>query len=123
VNLQNLNLSHNRIKVIENLGQCVKLRNLDVSHNLVETAADLQGLVELQSLSAFDLRNNQIEKAEGVVELLISLSALAVFYFKGNTAWRHISHLRKKLICGLPTLTYFEDKPVHDIDRITAMAW
>jgi len=57
------------------------------------------------------------------VELLVSLPVLAVFYFKGNTAWRHITHLRKKLINGLPTLTYFEDKPVHDIDRITAMAW
>jgi hypothetical protein len=42
---------------------------------------------------------------------------------KGNPAVRFISKYRKTLTANLKQLNYLDDRPVFEIDRLTADAW
>ena len=71
-----LNLSHNRIKKIENLAICPLLENLDLSNNLIgandygaENPLDcLEELKNCKALTSIDLSNNIMDCEHGVVE-------------------------------------------------------
>jgi Leucine-rich repeat (LRR) protein len=73
-----LNLSHNRIKRIENLSCLPLLKNLDLSNNII--GASIEGQIETdpldcirelkdcKALTSIDLSNNIIDVTEGIVE-------------------------------------------------------
>lgn len=71
-----LNLSHNRIKKIENLSSLPLLKNVDLSNNLIGANDDgaanpLECIEELKSckaLTSIDLSNNIMDCEHGVIE-------------------------------------------------------
>jgi Leucine-rich repeat (LRR) protein len=48
--LKELNLSFNRIEVIENLGKMPNLRSVTLNHNKIKRLENLKGLRKLESL-------------------------------------------------------------------------
>ena len=71
-----LNLSHNRIKKIENLSCLPMLKTIDLSHNLIGANEDgavnpldcIDDLKDCKALTAIDLSNNIIDCENGIVE-------------------------------------------------------
>ncbi|KJP88859.1 hypothetical protein AK88_01549 [Plasmodium fragile] len=61
-----LNLSHNRIRRLENLGHLKGLQTLNVSHNLLEQIEDIAEVAKLQNLSHLDLSDNHLNFHDGI---------------------------------------------------------
>jgi Leucine rich repeat/Leucine Rich repeat len=58
VNLQHLDLSHNRVGTIQNLERLRNLRSVNLAHNRIVRLGD--GLQSLQRLQVLDLSDNRI---------------------------------------------------------------
>jgi Leucine-rich repeat (LRR) protein len=56
----NINLSNNRIRMIEGLIGLTELKSLDLLGNLLPDTAACEELLHLPSLSSLDLTGNQI---------------------------------------------------------------
>jgi dynein assembly factor 1 len=126
-----LNLSHNRIKRIENLACLPLLKNLDLSSNLIGANDDgnanplecIEELKHCKALTSIDLSNNIMDCEHGVVEFFAECQNILCLYMKGNPCVRRISMYRKRLTYALKNLQYLDDRPVFDIERIAANAW
>jgi hypothetical protein len=126
-----LNLSHNRIKRIENLAMLPLLKNLDLSNNLIGANDDgaanpldcLEELKYCKALTSIDLSNNIMDCEHGVVEFFAECQNILCLYLKGNPCVRRISMYRKRLTYSLKNLQYLDDRPVFEIERIAANAW
>ena len=123
-NLVILNLSNNKIKEIKNLSKNEKLENLYIEKNYISTIDNLKGLLEIKKLILIDLQNNEItDNPEQIISLLEQLQKLKVLYLKGNDIIRLINNYRRTLIVRLKHLTYLDDRPVREEDRIGAVAY
>ena len=124
INLCILNISNNKIKTIKNVSQLQKLENLYISKNELSTVQDLENLLELKSLSLLDIQNNHfIENSNELLLFLNKMENLKVLYFKGNEICRSIPNYRRTLIIKLTHLTYLDDKPIKQEDRVGAIAY
>ena len=124
IKLSILNLSNNKIKTIKNMTKLQKLENFYISKNELSTILDLNHLLELKSLSLLDIQNNNF--TEGSTELLAFLNKLEnlkVLYLKGNEVCRSIPNYRRTIIIKLVNLTYLDDKPIKEEDRVGAIAY
>ena len=123
-NLVILNLSNNKIKEIKNLEKLAKLENLYIEKNYISSLESHQGLLEIKKLILLDIQNNDIsENPEEILSLLERLEKLKVLYLKGNEIIRLINNYRRTLIVRLKHLTYLDDRPVREEDRIGAIAY
>ena len=123
-NLVILNLSNNKIKQIKNLEKLVKLENLYIEKNYLSTLESLEGLLEAKKLILLDIQNNEItENPEEILSLLEKIEKLKVLYLKGNDIVRLINNYRRTTIVKLKNLTYLDDRPVREEDRIGAKAY
>ena len=123
-NLVILNLSGNKIKKIENVSNLQKLENFYIEKNYLSSFEDLEELLELKSLTLLDIQSNRIESnSNEIINLLSQLNKLKVLYFKGNDVIREINNYRRTLIIKLRYLTYLDDRPVREEDRIGAEAY
>ena len=123
-NLVILNLSNNKIKTIKNLEKLQKLENLYIEKNYLSSLESLQGLLEVKKLILLDLQNNEInENSEGILSLLEQIEKLKVLYLKGNDIIRLINNYRRTIIVRLKKLSYLDDRPVREEDRIGAQAY
>lgn len=123
-NLVILNLSNNKIKKIQNLDKLYKLENLYVEKNHLADVEGIEGLLQIKKLILLDIQNNKLnDNSEGILSLFEKLDHLKVLYFKGNDAMRMISNYRRTLIVRLKHLTYLEDRPIKEEDRIGAKAY
>ena len=123
-NLVILNLSNNKIKVIKNLSKNTKLENLYIEKNYISTIENLEGILEIKKLILLDIQNNDInENPEEIIDLLENCDKLKVLYLKGNEIIRLINNYRRTLIVKLKHLTYLDDRPVREEDRIGAIAY
>ena len=123
-NLVILNLSNNKIKEIKNLEKLEKLENLYIEKNYISTLQSLEGLLEIKKLILLDIQNNELtENHEEIISLLEQLGKLKVLYLKGNDIIRSINNYRRTLIVRLKHLTYLDDRPVREEDRIGAIAY
>ena len=119
-----LNLSNNKIKTIKNLEKCEKLENLYIEKNYLSSLESLQGLLQIKKLILLDIQNNELnDNAEGLLSLFEKFEKLKVLYFKGNEALRLINNYRRTLIVRLKHLTYLDDRPIREEDRIGAQAY
>ena len=119
-----LNLSGNKIKKIENLEKNTKLENLYLDKNLLSSYASIYNIIDMPSLTLLDLQhNNFVDSGEDLVKLFEQCKRLKVLYFKGNEVIRSIANYRRKLIVQLKNLTYLDDRPVREEDRIGATAY
>ena len=123
-NLVILNLSNNKIKEIKNLEKLEKLENLYIEKNYISTIQSLEGLLHIKKLILLDIQNNELsENHEQILSLLEQLQRLKVLYLKGNDIIRLINNYRRTLIVRLKHLTYLDDRPVREEDRIGAIAY
>ena len=123
-NLVLLNLSHNKLKEIKNIKHLVNLQTLTLDNNLIEQVNDLEEIRGMDSLSVLGINDNLINEPVTanqvlLLDLLKSLTSLKVFYFKGNDIVRKILNYRKLLIKELTNLTYLDDKPVDECERLS----
>ena len=123
-NLVILNLSNNKIKQIKNLEKLVKLENLYIEKNYLSTLESLEGLLEAKKLILLDIQNNELtENPEAILSLFEKIEKLKVLYLKGNDVVRLINNYRRTIIVKLKNLTYLDDRPVREEDRIGAKAY
>ena len=123
-NLVILNLSNNKIKKIKNLEKLQKLENLYIEKNYLSSLEGLEGLLEIKKLILLDLQNNELtDNPEALLSLLEKIERLKVLYLKGNDVVRLINNYRRTIIVKLKKLTYLDDRPVREEDRIGAEAY
>ena len=119
-----LNLSNNKIKTIKNMNKLQKLENFYISKNDLSTVQDLENLLELKSLSLLDIQNNSFSNnSNELLTFLDKIENLRVLYLKGNEICRSIPNYRRTLIIKLTHITYLDDKPVKQEDRVGAIAY
>lgn len=119
-----LNLSNNKIKTIKNMNKLQKLENFYISKNDLSTVQDLENLLELKSLSLLDIQNNNFtDNSNELLSFLDKIENLRVLYLKGNEICRSIPNYRRTLIIKLTHITYLDDKPVKQEDRVGAIAY
>lgn len=73
-NLLQLNLSHNRISRIENLGPLSRLSSLNLSFNILQDHDSLVGILECPSLTNVDLTSNIIEHDDAIIGISFPFS-------------------------------------------------
>lgn len=120
--LVNLNLSQNSLETIENLGNLEKLQTLQVPKNRLKTLDSVKGLLECPSLAVVDLQNNELED-ERVIDILEQMPNLRVLYLKGNPCIKKVKNYRRTVISRLKNLTYLDDRPVFEEERLQVEAW
>jgi hypothetical protein len=122
INLNALNLSNNFVERIEGLDNCPNLATLNVKSNRIATVEDVKGILACQELGVLDISDNAI-KDEKVLDLLQTLPKLKVLYFKGNPLCKTMRNYRKNIILRFPLLTYLDDRPVFETERLMVTAW
>ena len=123
-NLVILNLSNNKIKEIKNLDKLEKLENFYIEKNYISTIESLEGLLKIRRLILLDIQNNElVDNHEQLISLFEKLKRLKVLYLKGNEVIRLINNYRRTLIVRLKHLTYLDDRPIREEDRIGAIAY
>ena len=123
IKLSILNLSNNKIQSIPNISYLDKLENLYISKNSLSTIQNLEGLLNLKSLSLLDIQNNPFSVSpDDLIIFLNKLEKLKVLYLKGDIT-RLIPNYRRTLIVKIKNLTYLDDKPIKNEDKVGAEAY
>ena len=120
--LSNLQLSNNQIKRIENLSGLTRLSTLHIANNQLSTADDLRHLLACPEISVLDLQNNSLEDV-GILDVLETMPCLAVLQLHGNPVVSKIKNYRRVVISRCKSLTYLDDRPVFEEERLTVEAW
>ncbi|KAL0248663.1 hypothetical protein GEMRC1_003897 [Eukaryota sp. GEM-RC1] len=105
--LDQLNLSNNFVSHLENLSTLPNLRALHLKKNQLSDADSIRHLIECPSISVLDLSDNVLDDT-GIIEVLEQMPNLKVL---------------KTLLSTLPNLTYLDDRPVFDAERMLVKAW
>jgi len=120
--LRTINLSENFIATVENLSHLPRLETLQLNNNNISSFEDIEHIAECKNLRVVELSKNKIEDPR-IVDVLECLPELKVLKLDGNPCIRQIKGYRKTLICRLKSLTYLDDRPVFEEERLTAEAW
>ncbi|KAI8826540.1 uncharacterized protein EV422DRAFT_562599 [Fimicolochytrium jonesii] len=122
--LDTLALDNNLLKRIngEGLKGLNSLKTLQVAKNLLRTREDLEGLMQAPGITILDLSGNKLEDP-AIVDVLAGLPNLAVLNLMSNPVIAKIPNYRRVLISRIPTLTYLDDRPVFDKERLAVEAW
>ncbi|KAJ4456211.1 putative outer arm dynein light chain 1 [Paratrimastix pyriformis] len=124
--MDTINLTNNQIRTIENLRPMAMLHTLTLVNNNIESAEACRGLLDAPSIGVLDLSNNRIpvEDAQALLDILAQMPALAVLRLVGNPVVRSQAfHYRKTYIVRCKRLTYLDERPVFDGERLCSEAW
>lgn len=123
INLHTLNLAENRLTSLDGLQGLIRLKTLDVRTNLITDIHECAAIKSLPSLTSFDARNNQIANAEDVIPFFRDMPKLELLYLEKNPFVRKITNYRKHMIVAVPSLVYFDERPINKLDREMAEAF
>ncbi|KAJ3168504.1 Dynein assembly factor 1, axonemal [Geranomyces variabilis] len=121
-NLDTLNLDNNLLKRVSGLEGLTGLKTLQLANNFLKDWESVEGLKECPGITVLDLANNKLEDVE-VVDVLAELPNLAVLNLMSNPVIAKIKNYRRVLISRIKTLTYLDDRPVFDKERLSTEAW
>ncbi|KAJ3163653.1 Dynein assembly factor 1, axonemal [Geranomyces michiganensis] len=121
-NLDTLNLDNNLLKRVSGLEGLCGLKTLQLANNFLKDRAAIEGLKECRGIAVLDLANNKLEDPN-VVDVLAELPNLAVLNLMSNPVIAKIKNYRRVMISRIKTLTYLDDRPVFDKERLCAEAW
>eukprot|EP00397_Hematodinium_sp_SG-2012_P032712 GEMP01034854.1.p1 GENE.GEMP01034854.1~~GEMP01034854.1.p1 ORF type:complete len:424 (+),score=108.49 GEMP01034854.1:95-1366(+) len=121
VKIKRLNLSCNNITKIENIKHLQVLEELNLSHNKLTRLSD--ELHDLPHLTNCDLSFNEIETSEEAITFFARMQPLRQLKYSRNPGARHICNYRQRIINELPHLSYLDDRPVFEVERVSAKAW
>ncbi|KAI8592018.1 hypothetical protein BDZ88DRAFT_409326 [Geranomyces variabilis] len=121
-NLDTLNLDNNLLKRVSGLEGLTGLKTLQLANNFLKDRESVEGLKECPGITVLDLANNKLEDVE-VVDVLAELPNLAVLNLMSNPVIAKIKNYRRVLISRIKTLTYLDDRPVFDKERLSTEAW
>ncbi|KAH6562029.1 hypothetical protein BASA50_009816 [Batrachochytrium salamandrivorans] len=122
VQLDTLNLSNNLLKELSNLNRLQSLKTLQLSHNFLRTAQDIENLIHCSALTVLDLSHNKLDDVS-IVEVLVQLPHLAVLNLMSNPVIRSIQSYRRTMVSRCKSLTYLDDRPVFEKERLATEAW
>ena len=92
--------------------------------NEIKTPEDIQDIIDCKSLTLLDIQSNQIDdRSDEIIDVFSKVPQLRVLYFKGNDVIRNIVNYRRTMIVKVEHLTYLDDRPVREEDRIGAKAY
>ncbi|KAI9106276.1 hypothetical protein DFS34DRAFT_57416 [Phlyctochytrium arcticum] len=120
--LDTLNLSNNLLKKIDGLEGLEGLRTLQLTHNFLRSSDDIKGILSTPGLTVLDLSYNKLDDPD-IVEILVQMPNLAVLNLMYNPVISKIQNYRRTLISRIPSLTYLDDRPVFDKERLAVEAW
>ncbi|KAI8901387.1 hypothetical protein BC833DRAFT_577978 [Globomyces pollinis-pini] len=120
--LDTLNLANNMIKSIDNLSNLTVLSTLQLQNNFLTDKNSILGLLECPSIAVLDLSHNKIDDPE-IVSILQQLPKLAVLNLMGNPVIPKISNYRRTIVSKCQQLTYLDDRPVFEKERLYTNAW
>ncbi|CAK9090666.1 Dynein axonemal assembly factor 1 (Leucine-rich repeat-containing protein 50) [Durusdinium trenchii] len=123
--LVTLDISSNLLESLEGVSALPALQTLNAAKNNLGGAAALEDLAGCMNLASLDIRGNQIDNNEEnkVLEALASVPKLSAIYLLGNPCVKTIKHYRKTMIARFPLLTYLDEAPVEEKDRVFAQAF
>lgn len=122
-NLDTLNISSNCLASLQQLQSCLHLATLIAEHNHLSTVAALEPLLQCQELHTLDLQHNNIEDTAMLDAIITQLPQLRCLYLQGNPVVSKIPNYRKTVISRCTALTYLDDRPVTDEERLWCQAW
>ena len=143
--LQVLNVSSNKLTSLAGLSACPQLQTLISSNNKLCSLSSVSELACCPELSTLDIQSNSLDDPEvalqdtawafcvldavtgafhqQVLNLVKALPAVCGLYIKDNPILETVRHWRKTLVGSMPKLTYLDDRPVFDMERVCAVAW
>jgi len=121
--LDTLNLSGNVLEDLGGLAGCTSLRSLLAANNQLASTEAVAPLAACTTLESLDLQNNKLEDGEGLLSVLRQLPSLKCLYLRGNPLVSSMRSYRKATIAALPGLTYLDERPVFELERLCAEAW
>ncbi|KAK2958523.1 putative outer arm dynein light chain 1 [Blattamonas nauphoetae] len=124
--LDTLNVTNNRITEITGLDVCPSLHTLNIVNNGISSGKSLEGLRNHPNLGVVDLSDNEIpeEDAELVLDIVSSMPRLKVLRLTGNPVLRTKAFsYRRTVIFRCKQLTYLDDRPVFESERLMVEAW
>lgn len=63
------------------------------------------------------------DRAPTVLTILARMTGLSALYLKGNPLCRSTRNYRKVVLTMLPALTYLDDRPIFEVERVGTDAW
>mmetsp|Transcript_9289 Transcript_9289/g.18304 ORF Transcript_9289/g.18304 Transcript_9289/m.18304 type:complete len:712 (-) Transcript_9289:255-2390(-) len=121
--LVTLDISSNLLEDLSGIACLESLQTLNASKNRFSSSTAVEELTSCTKLVSVDLRGNFIEDGEALIDILSQLSAIAAVYLQGNPCVRSMKHYRKVIVSHFDRLTYLDERPVDEKERILAKAW
>ncbi|XP_014241798.1 dynein assembly factor 1, axonemal homolog isoform X2 [Cimex lectularius] len=120
--LDSITLCHNFIPKLGGLDCCPFLNTLNISHNKLQSYEDVEHLILCKKLSVLDLSHNLLDDPK-ILEIFGAMKELRVLNLMGNPVISKIRNYRKTMTCTCKNLTYLDDRPIFEHDRLAAEAW
>ena len=119
-----LNLSRNALRSVRELSAELipNVTSLDLSHNALTQVDSLRHCTALVDVN---VSHNAIADGDALIATVSSLKALRVLYTKNNPFADSFGSYRRRIIASLLpiALTYLDDRPVTDDERLAVAAW